>query len=222
MTLLTVCRDWAFRERASFPVYPYFVLNQAKLSSASLWIWLEEELGRNFISSLENQPLFGIYSPLKLSSAWDHDEKGMNKGRHASWSLLPFLLHTGPWSQSPGYTGLGWSISFISQKHQTQPLDDTRAIAVYPLLRTGNSWRPQISLLVNADLLMVNKNPVQSPLKSVEKVSSDFSDLWMSLWHAGAVTPTTLFVGKRRETEAHWQEHAASLAAAGCKDLLTC
>lgn len=145
----------------------------------------------------------------------------MNKGRRFM-ELAPLPLAHWAMKPDPGYTGLGWSISFISQKHQTQPLDDTRAIAVYPLLRTGNSWRPQISLLVNADLLMVNKNPVQSPLKSVEKVSSDFSDLWMSLWHAGAVTPTTLFVGKRRETEARWQEHAASLAAAGCKDLLTC
>lgn len=51
----------------------------------------------------------------------------------------------------------------------------------FPMLRTGNSWGPQISLLVNADLLMVTKNPVQSPLKAIEKVSPDFSDLWMSL-----------------------------------------
>jgi len=62
-----------------------------------------------------------------------------------------------------------------------QPLDDTPAITTYPVLGAGNSWRLQISLLVNADLLIVTKNLVQSPLKSIEKVSPDLSDLWMSL-----------------------------------------
>lgn len=128
MTLLSVCWDWEFRERASFPAWLYFIHIPKKLSFASLWIWLEEELDRSLINKLESQCLFGIYSPLKLPSAWDCAEKGMSKERCTSWSLLPSSWTLGheaePWihgtrmeyltyrSATPNIT-TGWHSSYL-------------------------------------------------------------------------------------------------------------